>query len=311
MCAEVLSSKISLAGSQATLWGNRAFRSMKSGQERDAETGSDYFKARYYGNLLGRFTSPDPDPGSMDVTNPQSFNRYAYVLGNPMRNVDPSGDCTVGDDGVARDDTPGDCGGGSVTVDGGAPPPVDLSDVLIYYDSPYGGGATFSVTTTITVMNPGQRRQPGKTGTKVHAACLADVALNFGLGFVPGFNGFKLAMDIAGYNLHPFGQMADGSNIATFDFGGLSTFSGFADIGRNIANISYASAGGTVALSRATNLVQRASFAGKSAAQQAKLLRNLSGITKLANIASVAGGVANVLNVASSVSDAYDCFQKQ
>ena len=42
-----------------------------------------------YDNTLGRFISADtlvPSPG-----NPQSLNRYLYVLGNPLRYVDPTG----------------------------------------------------------------------------------------------------------------------------------------------------------------------------------------------------------------------------
>ncbi len=48
----------------------------------------DYI-ARRYDPVLGRFIQPDtivPDPGD-----PQSLNRYAYVLNNPIRFIDPSG----------------------------------------------------------------------------------------------------------------------------------------------------------------------------------------------------------------------------
>jgi RHS repeat-associated protein len=31
-----------------------------TGKERDAETGLDYFGARYFSSAQGRFTSPDP-----------------------------------------------------------------------------------------------------------------------------------------------------------------------------------------------------------------------------------------------------------
>jgi RHS repeat-associated protein len=61
-----------------------------TGKERDFETAFDYFDARYYRNVWGRFTTAD-DSIFMDILNPQSFNRYAYVYNNPLRWVDPSG----------------------------------------------------------------------------------------------------------------------------------------------------------------------------------------------------------------------------
>ena len=62
------------------------------GKERDAETGFDYFGARYYASGNGRFTSVDPvlDIDSA-LMNPQLWNRYAYALNNPLSFVDPSG----------------------------------------------------------------------------------------------------------------------------------------------------------------------------------------------------------------------------
>jgi RHS repeat-associated protein len=45
-----------------------------TGKERDAETGLDYFGARYFSGPQGRFTSPDPLMASAKTTNPQSWN---------------------------------------------------------------------------------------------------------------------------------------------------------------------------------------------------------------------------------------------
>jgi RHS repeat-associated protein len=47
--------------------------------------------ARYYGANLGRFLSVDPAESSARRKSPQSWNRYAYVLNNPLVLVDPDG----------------------------------------------------------------------------------------------------------------------------------------------------------------------------------------------------------------------------
>ena len=57
--------------------------------EYDSETGLYYAKARYYNPRLGRFMSADPLAG--DVTDPQSLNRYAYVMNGPTALIDPAG----------------------------------------------------------------------------------------------------------------------------------------------------------------------------------------------------------------------------
>ncbi len=63
-----------------------------TGKERDAESGLDNFGARYMGSSLGRFMSPDPKAFSArTVGNPQKWNKYAYVLNNPVAFFDPDG----------------------------------------------------------------------------------------------------------------------------------------------------------------------------------------------------------------------------
>jgi RHS repeat-associated protein len=60
-----------------------------TGQELDSASGLYYYVARWYDPALGRFLQPDtivPEPG-----NPQSLNRFAYCLNNPVRYVDPTG----------------------------------------------------------------------------------------------------------------------------------------------------------------------------------------------------------------------------
>lgn len=87
-----------------------------TGYERDPESGLDYASARHYSSVLGRFTSPDPIIGALE--NPQSWNRYSYVLNNPINNTDSSGLCP---DGSGNDDglpCPGDFGESDLTFNG-------------------------------------------------------------------------------------------------------------------------------------------------------------------------------------------------
>ncbi len=70
-----------------------------TGDERDAETGLDHTWFRQYSSQLGRWMHPDPAGlAAVDLANPQSWNRYAYVGNNPMNYVDPLGltDCPQG-----------------------------------------------------------------------------------------------------------------------------------------------------------------------------------------------------------------------
>jgi RHS repeat-associated protein len=69
--------------------GGLASKYQYTGQEKDLETGLNYYNARYYNSDIAHFTQPD------DVIpllyNPQTLNRYSYVYNNPLTYVDPSG----------------------------------------------------------------------------------------------------------------------------------------------------------------------------------------------------------------------------
>jgi RHS repeat-associated protein len=66
-----------------------------TGKERNAETGLDYFMARYFSSAQGRFTSPDPLLASARLTDPQTWNRYAYVRNDPVNMIDPDGGAVI------------------------------------------------------------------------------------------------------------------------------------------------------------------------------------------------------------------------
>jgi RHS repeat-associated protein len=59
--------------------------------DHDSESDTDHAQFRQYSNEEGRWHSPDPYAGSYDLSNPQSLNRYAYALNNPLADVDRLG----------------------------------------------------------------------------------------------------------------------------------------------------------------------------------------------------------------------------
>mgnify|MGYP003345271170 FL=1 len=56
-----------------------------TGKERDAETGLDWMKTRYFSGAQGRFTSPDKPFADQFPEDPQSWNLYTYVRNNPLK----------------------------------------------------------------------------------------------------------------------------------------------------------------------------------------------------------------------------------
>ena len=67
-----------------------------TGKERDAESGLDYFGARYYGSSMGRWMSPDwaDKPEAVpysSLDDPQTLNLYQYVRNNPLSTPDIDG----------------------------------------------------------------------------------------------------------------------------------------------------------------------------------------------------------------------------
>src|SRR5437773_8850099 len=62
-------------------------------KERDNETGLDFFEARYFASMQGRFTSSDPIMITADrLIDPQEINLYNYARNNPLLFTDPTGE---------------------------------------------------------------------------------------------------------------------------------------------------------------------------------------------------------------------------
>jgi RHS repeat-associated protein len=82
-------------GSRATTMkygASDGLRQKFTGKQRDPENGLDYFGARYYSSPHARFIGVDPLMESAHPALPQTWNRFAYVLNNPLVIIDPNGE---------------------------------------------------------------------------------------------------------------------------------------------------------------------------------------------------------------------------
>jgi|CXWL01.1.fsa_nt_gi RHS repeat-associated protein len=167
-------------GEEATSSSQDSQRMKFTGHQRDNLGGGttddlDYMHARYGSPMTGRFLSVDPVGG--EPTNPQSWNRYAYVHGNPVNKVDPDGQNPIIIGvlyiGFRLFFTP----------DAANAPTLDPDEEMIGPDGPeqfeamlgaMGGGPRLSGGSTMSAKKSrdGQvnRRGGGKTGRKTNAA---------------------------------------------------------------------------------------------------------------------------------------------
>ena len=76
-------------------YGGDNIRQKFTSYERDNESDLDFAQARMYNFRHGRFIAVDPLMVSADPANPQTWNRYIYVLNNPLIMIDPTGE--IGD----------------------------------------------------------------------------------------------------------------------------------------------------------------------------------------------------------------------
>jgi RHS repeat-associated protein len=114
-------------------------------QTQDVTSGIYDFLFRQYSPTQGRWQTPDPaGTAAVDITNPQTWNRYAYVGNNPLSNIDPQGlsDC---DTFIEQDcEGPGGAAGGDPCPYDAcvvAPPP----DPPSLYDGSNGSDCAVSV----------------------------------------------------------------------------------------------------------------------------------------------------------------------
>jgi RHS repeat-associated protein len=108
--------------------------------------GMDYAGQRYYAPGMGRFNTPDPSSG-VALGNPNSWNKYAYVNGDPVNRFDPSG---------LLEADPNDPGSPTVSIGPG-------------FLTGYGPEGPYTyVGTTITVTGPSSQIGTGGGGSNPH-----------------------------------------------------------------------------------------------------------------------------------------------
>jgi len=88
---EAVSSTQRTSGTTGNGYDHPEVRQDYTGHQKDDESGLEYAQARYYNSGHGRFTSPDPLTASASIRNPQTLNRYSYVLNSPYKFSDPLG----------------------------------------------------------------------------------------------------------------------------------------------------------------------------------------------------------------------------
>lgn len=80
--------------------------------DHDDTSNTDHAHFRQYSNMAGRWMSPDPYSGSYNLSNPQGFNRYSYVMNDPLAFTDLSGQFMEGPAAIAGTSICGPvCGG--------------------------------------------------------------------------------------------------------------------------------------------------------------------------------------------------------
>lgn len=99
-----------------------------TGQPLDSESNLHHFLARQLSTTQGRWIHPDPSGMSaVDPTNPQTWNRYAYVANNPLTFTDPAG-MNMDHGGCSNPDYYDNCGGGGGGGGGGGDGGGDFCD---------------------------------------------------------------------------------------------------------------------------------------------------------------------------------------
>ena len=257
-----------------------------TGAELDSETGFHYLGARYYRNVFGRFTSAD-DPGYMNVFQPQSMNRYAYVLNNPLRYVDPTGH-------------QGKC---------------------VYYEKIFINGdpvtvqmecSVSSIPLEFSALNDTRngKEGPGPTSDPKQAwLCTLDAAANtIATGLFPPYAIARTVLSLANVNIHPFQSVFGDKSVVTAGPTGPSAVAGVASANWTWQQELFENQGGQDRIDRLEELMGRVR---SGPANTTKYGPELKSLQKLSKSVSFASKITSALGVVSGAYDAIMCWSRQ
>lgn len=188
-----------------------------TGKEQTALEGLYDFPAREYSPMQSRWLSPDPAGlGAVDPNHPQSWNRYAYALNQPLRLTDPLGTDTGDQDDPCQNANSPCPNLGTIAVANARGYYHDITDYLMMYNAmqwlSWATNETIYYPTGIVQLSDAVRvgpspRNAGSTtsgcltgAVKRNAFAFALDAAGVGAGFLPGGDvvvaGAQMAVDV-------------------------------------------------------------------------------------------------------------------
>ncbi len=188
---------------------------------------------RMYDTTISRFLSIDPH--LQDPTNPQNYNRYIYVLNNPLRYTDPSG---------YNWDDEHNYDASQSSYDAGAASDAQAQENDEQRDSGYNGGdgSASQTTTPVSVFNPPKSTTPKPT-TKAYVQNTKNLKTQEKKGFWGGlWGGVSKSVSYIGGAL----QVATGvTMMATIGWTGVGFYAGATIAGLGVNNIQSTWTGDT------------------------------------------------------------------
>jgi RHS repeat-associated protein len=138
----------------------------------NAQPGLDYFGARYYSSVIGRWMTPDwsdePSPiPYAKLTNPQSLNLYSYVTDDPLSHTDLDGHFQLHSGTTSACPQAPNGGNGDACT-------TTTSTSVVVGGTLFGGGSVVSFTQTTTTTYTDQNGDKIETSTTRHIQATYD-----------------------------------------------------------------------------------------------------------------------------------------